>query len=174
MTPSYTVHLCPPQYPAHFRPFECGHAPLYQMCDTRLEWDSAGRGKAVMEHARCLACGAPVGSQPPSNIFVSIDGFLADDVGSIGEIRGRLLTMRDAYMRMAETLFGPEGWLGDEDRREMAELIDPNLTMRVIPAGEHGDGTRFFRLMIDESYWPTGDAAPVRQAATAAQGELPL
>ncbi|WP_420415892.1 hypothetical protein [Marinovum algicola] len=149
-----TVTLCPPDYPDRFEPFDCPHDPAMQICDAGISWAGSGRSQTFVRHARCLACGAPVGSADANNIFVDIAALLDLEICAAGPLRTRLLVMRKLYLRRAEILFGPDGWLGDESWRELAEMIDPNLTMRVIPAGSHGDGTRFVRVHFDASYLP--------------------
>jgi hypothetical protein len=156
--PAFTVHLCPPTYPEAFEPFQCQHPPAMQICDAGIRWKPAGGGNIVVDHARCLGCGAPVGTGIKRNIFVDIACLKALAIGTTGAIRTRLDQMQHIYLRRAEILFGPDGWLGDADWRHLAEMIDPHLTMRVSQAGEHGDGTRFLGVHVDENYWPALEA----------------
>ena len=165
-----TLHICPPDYPEHFEPFACAHPPQMQICDARIRWAPNGGGKIHVDHARCLSCGAPVGTGQKRNIFVDIACLKALEVCAAGALRRRLDAMQDIYLRRAEILFGPDGWLGDEEWRGLAELIDPHLTMRVATAGEHGSGARFLSVHVDEDYWP--ETPEVHEAS--AQLELSL
>lgn len=161
--PAATLHMHPPSYPERFEPFNCAHPLPMQICSARIQWKPGGGGDIVVRHARCLGCGAPAGTGEVRNIFVDIACLLTEEAFQVGAIRSRLHAMQDIYLRRAEILFGSDGWLGDESWRELAEMIDPHLTMRVTRAGEHGDGTRFLRLNIDEAYWPEPIAQPPQQ-----------
>ena len=161
--PDATLHLHPPAFPRTFEPFNCVHEPAMQICDASIRWKPNGGGHIEVPHARCLACGAPVKKTKPGNIFVDIACLLKVEGFQIGAIRARLNAMQDIYLRRAEILFGPDGWLGDESWRGLAEIIDPNLTMRVEHAGAHGDGTRFLRLGVDEEYWPDPETMAAAQ-----------
>ncbi|WP_300534670.1 hypothetical protein [uncultured Mameliella sp.] len=173
MTPAetaVTLHLCPPDYPDTFNPFNCAHAPSMQISDTSIRWKPKGGGEVHVRHARCLSCGAPIGTGEHGNIFVDIGHLLQMDICQAGPFRRRLIEMQNIYLQWAAVIFGPDGWKGDEDHRELAAMIDPHLTMRVEQAGQHGDGTAFVRVHIDEDYWPQ----PAPEADLPAQAEMTL
>lgn len=166
---NFTVYLCPPEYPVRFEPFRCNHPPVMHISDTTVRRTPSG-GEIMVEHARCLACGSPVGTGMKRNIFVDIACLRTLDICAAGAMRRRIDAMHEIYLQRAEILFDEHGWRGDEEWRELAEIIDPHLTMRVVSAGAHGDGTRFLSVHIDEDYWP--DRAPGQPAPL--QGELPF
>lgn len=140
----YTVHLCPPDYPRHLQPFGCPHKPEFQMCASARIVNS----KIVLYNAICMACGKPLSG---GNVFACITECFSDDVAYNAVIATHLRYLSERYLRVASKLFDGSGWNGRH--RAWAELIDPNLTMRVTPRGSYPDGTHFFAVSVDESYF---------------------
>lgn len=165
----YTVHFCPPAYPRALRPFSCRHDPIYQMVkNARIV-----RGAIELDSPMCMACGAPL----PGTFGGNVLGCIVECYSSLGwnaAIGSHLIYLRERYMRIAVKLFGQEGWNGRH--RKWAELIDPNLTMRMRPAGQHPDGTRFFSTCIDLGYFNPNSAVhdqPFCSEAACHGDELP-
>lgn len=164
----YTVHLCPPDYPDKMFPFRCAHPPEYQMV-------AAARcvpgGKIELDNPICMACGAALPGTWGGNIVVAVQTNL-DVFGWHPRIATRLRHIRDRYLALAAQLFDADGWTGRH--RKWAELIDPNLTMKVSHAGTHGDGTRFVRVLMDQSYSRPAEDEPQSERPALPPDDLPL
>lgn len=147
---SYSVHLCPPDYPRQLHPFRCAHDPIYQMCAAAWTDRIGGKSVYVIDSPICMACGKPLPGTYGGNVFGCLSSCYAV-VGSNAEIGLHIRYLIDRYLRIAARLFDESGWTGRH--RKWAELIDPKLSMRVAGDGRHSDGTRFFRVKIDDSYF---------------------
>lgn len=160
---SYTVHLLPPDYPQQLHPFTCPHRPQFHM----MAGGIVVKHKVEIDSLLCMACGKPLAASYGGNVFSCITECLGSDHGMNAKIAEHLRYLSARYLRVASRLFGPNGWTGWH--RRWAEMIDPNLTMRISPAGAYADGTRFFRVNVDESYFsrkeatamPTYSSAPI-------------
>jgi hypothetical protein len=142
---SFTVHLCPPDYPELLFPFRCRHEGPYQM----MAGARAVKGGIALDSPICMACGRPLPGTR-GNVFVCV----AECYGRVGfqrKIGAQLLYIRARYLRLALMLFDKNGWKGRH--RKWAELLDPNLTMRVEQRGFHPDGTGFASVFVDDTYF---------------------
>ena len=147
---NYTLHLCPPDYPTRLFPFTCRHEPEFGM----LQRTEFRKGRIEIYHAICMACGRPKKSTYGGNALT--DGAQCyEAMGFNAKIGQHLLYLRRRYMRIAVKLFNENGWNGRH--RKWAELIDPHLTMRIVFEGAHPDGTQFYRVCMDETYFRPGD-----------------
>lgn len=145
-------HLCPPRYPAALHPFGCKHGGDMQiMVDAR-----SINHRVELICPMCAACGTPLPGRGGGNVFVNISANYAKFV-AIDGISSRLLYLRDRYGRVAAKLFGPDGWNGRH--RKWAQLIDPNLTMRMQFADTGFDGFPVYRITVDEVYFAPPDEA---------------
>ena len=150
-TASYTVHLCPPTYPEDLFPFRCRHEGPFQM----MAGARGGRRGVELDSPMCMACGSPLPGTH-GNVFSCIAECYAH-IGHNRQIGRQLLYIRRRYLRLALRLFDANGWNGRH--RKWAELIDPNLTMRVEPRGANSDGITFVSVSIDDSYFSSRGAA---------------
>lgn len=149
----FEIIICPPAYPNRLHPFHCRHKPEHQLCAS-MKFDRASE-KIDLRHMICAACGAPLPSTVGGNVLVDLANLL-DQFGLHPDLGKRLQYLRNRYARVAHGLFGPDGWNGRHER--WARLIDPNLTMRLIPEGTHRDGTVFVRCCYDTEYETSGRA----------------
>lgn len=137
------VFMVPPAYPSGLRPFSCEHpGPMQMMTNAR----SVGH-RIELSNPICAACGAPLAEKAGGNLLVSIMANYTAYV-AIDGISSRMIYLRERYGRLAIKLFGPDGWNGRH--RKWAELIDPNLTMRMRPFDTAPDGSQVWQVFHDD------------------------
>lgn len=147
--PSYTVHYCPPEYPARCNPASCKHEPQFVVqADVKINWNSRGKNKIEIDHAVCFACGKPMPSTIGGNVLVDLQ-MLWERFGWQAQFGARIITLRNKWAKIATYLFDENGWNGRHER--IARLIDPKLTMKLTIerlSAEH----RMGRISFDPSY----------------------
>lgn len=150
MTSEYQVHLLPPPYPESCRPFTCRHEPQFVMSHAVHIRRVRSHNKVEIDHAVCLACGAPQPCTVGGNVLVDLH-LLWRKFGAHPQIGSRIIQLRERWARIAPYLFDETGWRGRHER--VARLIDPPLTMRlaVSPAANQAHdrmGTISFDLTL--------------------------
>lgn len=121
---TFTVHLCPPDYPRRLFPFRCDHDPKYHMlAGAWYDW-SKPKLRPITDSAICMACGAPQAGTYGGNVLGCIEACRAK-FGHNAKIGLQLIYLRDRYLRIAVRLFGEEGWKGAHRRWSAVHRAPP-------------------------------------------------
>lgn len=144
---TYEVHYLTPDYPDRCFPGRCRHDPQFVMhADLRIV-RVRGRNQIEVDHAVCLACGAPRPCTVGGNVIVDLTMIAGSQGLRCYKFGVRALHLRTRWVSIAARLFGKDGWTGRHER--VARMIDPNLTMRLEVTDA---GSRIGRMSFDAGY----------------------
>lgn len=108
------------------------------------------KGRIELDSPMCMACGRPLPGTHGNALVCIAECY--DHLGMQAQIGRQLVYLRGRYLRLALCLFDEAGWRGKH--RKWAELIDPNLTMRVERRGAH-----LAAVFTDNSYFSKPEEA---------------